>query len=201
MVKRNTQKSKEKFRDLIINFELKKGTSTNEILRKLREKHLGMKRKTFLAKIRIKRNRVKRFDTSKYVPIKYRRAKKIITAKYLRFESVKYKENFMYRLSLAINDVPVHKKYVSFLLQAFSLDATLLMNKLKYFKELLLKNTNAYLGYNWNALAEWNHFHYYIAIEYPTQIILDGNVLNTWIFMVERNGTLYTRSGLIDDVL
>lgn len=197
-----TLHQKEMMRNLIINYEMKQRTPANKILRKLRAKGLGMERKKFLAKIRVKRagGSPKRFDTSKHTPIKYRINKRIYVSNYLTPQEAK-KGNFMFRISLAINDVPVHKKYVSFLLQAFSLDRDLLQNKLDSLKKKLLSLTNGYLGYSYNALADWNGFHYYIAIEFPTEILLDDSVLGNWYFKVERNNSdVYDKSGSISTI-
>lgn len=200
-----TKHQEEMMRNLIINYELRHRTPANQILKKLKAKGLGMKRKQFLAKIRVKRagGSVKRFDTSKNVPIKYRKKKIVYVPQYLAPTKIEEKEeNIMFRISLAINDVPVHKKYVSFLLQAYSLNKEFLVNKQEELKKKLLNLTNSYLGYsNYNALAEWNNFSYYIAIEYPTEILINRTMLGLWFFTVERNGSdTYAKSGSLSAI-
>lgn len=205
--KRNTKVQKERFRNMMISYYAKKGMSANKIQEKLKAKGLGVRRKELLAKIRLKRTvRKTRFDTSKNIPIKYRKQnkQKIFVTKYIDMYSgskTKDKDNFMYRVSFAINDVPVHNKYTSFLLQAFSLNANELNNKIGDFKKLLIQLTNAYLGYNYNALETWNHYNHYVATEFPTQIIKDTSILGRWYFKVEKNSAEgYSKSGSISNV-
>jgi hypothetical protein len=99
-----------------------------------------------------------------------------------------YKKNFMYRISCAINDVPVHDKYVSFLLQAFGSDSRQLEEKVYALKRLCVKLASEYLGYNYNVLDEWNGFTYFIAVQFPTEINFDARLIDRWFFFYEKEG-------------
>lgn len=198
MKKKYTAKQKEHFRKMIIVYGIKKGYSSRKIQQQLKNKKLGIRRKTLLTKIRLIKNIEKRKSTMKYIPKKYRRETLFVPA-YLKPQ--KPQREFMYRLSLAINDVPVHKKYVSFLLQAFSNDKSKLNEKINEFTNKLLELANSYLGYNTNILGEWNSFNYYIAKEYPTEVVIDTRVIGKWVFYAERDGvTCYHHEGDIDAI-
>lgn len=96
----------------------------------------------------------------------------------------------MFRTSKAINGVPIHWEYHSFLIQAFSLSKHKLDNIQDKLKFKLLELTNKWLGYDYNAVADWNCFNYYIATEQPKEIPIDNIRMDIWHFMVEKEGSL-----------
>lgn len=202
-----TIKSRNLQRNMTIKFYVKKGYSNNQILKIIQKQGLGLRRKPFLAKMRNVRGKKREIYTYKYTPTKYKTKEEMHKRMTIQFQqptitvTAPPKKATMFRVSLAINDVPVHKKYKSFLLQAFSNESNRLTVLLPKLKDLLLDLTNKYLGYNYNVLAEWNQFSYFIATEYPTEIVLDAKEVEQWFFMVERDGAdEWSKRGNLDDV-
>jgi len=166
----------------------------NIIQKKLSERKLGLRRKTLLAEIRsIKKITITKEERIKYIPKKYRK----------RIEQIRLKElDTIYRVSYIIRDIPVHSRplkrnYLGFRLQAFSYDAEYLLQNHRHLKQLLVEETNKYLGFKVFENFNWNHR---IGIEKPTHIMIINakRFNNVWIFRVEQEGTeVYSKDGRI----
>ena len=185
MVNEKLKKQREKIKLLV-----KAGCSSTHIQKTLSKSDLGMRRKTLLMEIRrIKETPIKP-NSYKYTRKKYR---KVVIDSTGQTALGKRKE--MYRCSVAINGVPVHNKYLSFLIQAWSKNKSFLNSKISELKSMLLNEITEYLGY---GRSEW-WFNFYMATEHATEVIVLNEALErTWEFKVERDGGIvYGTNGRI----
>jgi len=167
------------------------GKSANYIQNELRQKNLGMRRKTLLLYIRAnKKTGVSEEKRKRSIPKKYRKKGQ----QYLKDMAM------IYRASYIIRDIPVHsrisaKNYLGFRLTVFSFDSEDLKKNHKHFKELLEKETSDYLGFKVFENFNWSHR---ISIEYPVLIAVNNayRFNNIWIFRVENDGLeVYSKDG------
>ena len=109
----------------------------------------------------------------------------------------------MFRVSLILNDIPVHSKpfarnYLGFRLQAFSTNGKRLNAYIPKFRELLLDLIEQYLGYKESEW--WFKGSSYIGYEYATLTPVNNPYFlnNRWIFKIEKEGReIRAKSGLI----
>lgn len=160
-----------------------KGYSANKIQRLLKEQGLGMRRKRILQEVRLSKKIEVKKDRFKYTPKKFR----------VREKTVSPKPNMLFRVSLILNDVPVHSKpfrrnYLGFRLQAFHSDAKFLNSQISRLRDLLIDLVEKYLGYP--SSEWWFSSSTYIGYEYATLVQVNNPYfLNSrWIFRVEREG-------------
>lgn len=187
-----------------IKWYISKGYSANRIQKVLQNRKMGIRRKVLLSEIRaIKRILIKP-EPMKYAPKKYRYKTEMVTA---QAQIIKGGMKQVYRMSFVINGVPCSgtlphanlraqtKRYLGFLLQVFHENSEFLRLHTRDFKMLLLNKVEQYLGYGKSDF--W--FDWYIATEYPTQIIDTLGTLNgTWLFQVEKDGAIiYSDTGRI----
>ena len=174
---------------------IKRGLTANEIQRRLKKRKLGMRRKRILQEIRlIKKQKLTPEKAQKYIPKKYRKEKPIFPPP--------PKMEIIFRLSQIISDVPVHSKpfarnYLGFRLQAYHINKNVLSSKRIELKNMLLKLTSDYLGYD---ILDWEGYDVYIGVETPTAIMTANRKMinNRWIFKVEKQGIeKYSKSGYL----
>lgn len=172
---------------------INKGYSTNRIQKLLSASGHGVRRKILLNEIRIiKGSKVSDIKKQRSVPKKYRKR-----------GGSSLPSGRIYRVSLILNDVPIHSKpfkrnYVGFRLQCFSINQKYLMDNMRVFREILIKEVEQYIGYS--SSEWWFSNSTYIGKEYPVVVgVSNFNFLNgRWIFKVESNGReTYSRSGAI----
>ena len=178
---------------------VKKGYSANKIQKELQNQKLGFRRQKLLLEIRLIKNlehtltiEKRQEMRQKYTPIKYRK----------EFGGGQYpkKENKLYRMSFIIQDVPVHstpfrRNYLGFRLNVFHINPEYLKYHSRNFKDILLRETSNYLGYD---ICDWENFDCYIGTESPTQINANLTLSGKWVFSVERDGKeLYSKNGNI----
>lgn len=198
MVKIGRPKEKKTKQLIAIKGYLKKGYSTTKIQKRLSKRKIGVRRKVLLREVRlIKGIKISKEKRLRAIPKKYRKPKVKVVKKWVD----RVKVDVIFRVSYILQDIPVHSRpfqrnYLGFRLQAFSLDKEFLKQQHKNLKEILIKETNRYLGFNCMENFNWNHI--ILNMESPTAISLHGALRfhNTWIFRVESEGReLYSRDG------
>lgn len=172
--------NKTKKQKKLIESLVKEGRSSIYIQKTLSKNDLGMRRKTLLVEIRRIKQVPLKPQSYKYTRKRYRRVVIDSTG-----QTALGKTKTMFRCSVAINGVPVHNKYLSFLMQAWSTNKGFLASKIPDLKKMILDEISQYLGY---GRSEW-WFNFYMATEHPTEILaLNHSLHNTWEFKVERDG-------------
>jgi len=178
-----------------IKWYAKRGYGANEIQRRLKERGLGVRRTRLLEEIRLIREiKITPEKRKKHIPKKYREPK-------IRLPPPR-KIGRIYRVSCIISDVPVHSRpfkrnYIGFRLQAFHFNSKYLRNQISVLKNMVIKITSEYLGYD---VTGWDGFDFIIGVEYPTEILIGypDRLNNRWIFRVETKGTeIYSRDGYL----
>ena len=196
MVKIGRPKEKKTKRLIAIKNYMKKGYSSRKIQKRLSKRGLGVRRTKLLHEMRlIKGTKVTKEERLRAIPKKYRKPK--VKKKWVD----KVKVDVIFRVSYILQDIPVHSKpfrrnYLGFRLQAFSLDREFLKQQHRTLKDILVRETNKYLGFKCMENFNWNHV--ILNIESPTPISIHGALRfhNTWIFRVEREGReLYSKDG------
>lgn len=176
-----------------------KGYSANKIQRELQKENLGFRRQKLLLEIRLMKNQEHKLTPEKrqewkerYTPKKYRKpeAGKI---------GIREKDK-IYRMNIVISDVPVHstplnRNYLGFRLTAFSYSSADLNSQYLQLKQILIRLTSEYLGYD---ILDWENYDCYVGKESPVMMnVSNAHSLNgTWLFKVERNGNgVYENNG------
>lgn len=175
---------------------INKGYSANRIQKEFTQRKMGIRRQILLSEIRaVKKIPIKR-DRFKCIPRKYRMEVQHPQKREIR------ERKMVYRVSFAINGVnplimgvPVHRKYLGFLLQVFHVNEEFLRLKIREFKDKLIKLTAEYLHYR---KSEW-WFDFSIGTEYPTEINdTIFSLSGTWLFQVEKDGAIiHSETGVI----
>lgn len=146
---------------------------------------MGIRRQILLSEIRAVKRIPIRKQRYKYIPIKYKRD----------ISAPPKRRKMIYRVSFAVNGVPIHHKYLGFLLQAFYVDKEFLRLHMRELKDKLIKLTEEYLHYR---KSEW-WFNFSIGTEYPTEISdTIFSLSGTWLFQVEKDGSIiHSETGAI----
>lgn len=159
-----------------------KGYSANKIQKLLKSDGLGMRRQRILQEVRLAKNKQVKENRFNYVPQKYRKP-------YIKIG----KQTYLFRVSLILNDVPIHSKpfqrnYLGFRLQAFSTNEKLLRSKMSHLRSLLIELVEKYIGYRNSEW--WFSDSTYIGYEYPVLMSVSNPYFlnNRWIFRVEKEG-------------
>lgn len=108
----------------------------------------------------------------------------------LKEERVK-ERNKIFRVSLAIKNVPLHSTpqkpvYYGFLIQAWSLNLEYLRSKLSGLKSKMLELMREHL-ISQNYVDDLKG---YVSVEYPVEIIGNESLNHVWRFKVEKNGVV-----------
>lgn len=195
MVKLGRKLGKKSRQLKFINWYVARGFSSRQIQKGLRKRNLGLRRKVLLHEIRlIKETRVSEEARKRAVPRKYRKKPPVFPPP---------KIDKIYRTSIILQDIPVHSRpmkrnYLGFRLQAFSLNKEYLIQQYRYLKEILMRETNKYLGFV--AMENFNWNHRVLGIEKCVLILVSNanRLHNIWIFRVEKEGSeIYSRDGRI----
>jgi len=198
MVKLGRKRGIQTKRLIAIKNYLKRGYSTTKIQKRLSKRKLGVRRKVLLQEVRLIRGiKISEEKRLRAIPKKYRKPEVKIIKKWVD----RVKVDVIFRVSYILQDIPIHSKpfkrnYLGFRLQAFSLDKEFLKQQHNILKDILIRETNKYLGFKCMENFNWNHV--ILNIESPTAISIHDALRfhNTWIFRVEKEGReLYSRSG------
>lgn len=177
----------------VIKTYVKKGYGSNEIIRRLKKRNLGLRRKKVLEEIRlIKKQELELAKRQKYIPKKYR--KRIAPPPPIKIKNI-------YRMCVIMNNIPVssrpfNRNYLGMRVCAFSINEQFLNMNLDNLKQVLLREIEQYIGYK-RGVWWWDAE---IGIEFPTEIQLhNAQALNgRWIFRVEKDGVeKYERNGIL----
>lgn len=160
----------------------KKGYSSNEIIRRLKKRKLGMRRKRVLEEIRLIKQKQVKVNQYKYTPKKYK--KTLVSLP-------KVKIIKLYRACVVMNNVPIssrpfHRNYLGFRVCGFHVDKGYLSDMVSRLKQILIRETELFVGYK---TGDW-WWEVVIGTEFPTVInVPNAQFLNgRWIFRVEREG-------------
>ena len=194
MVKLGRPKEKKAKQLDAIRWYVSRKFSSRQIQKKLRKRGLGLRRKTLLHEIRIIKDvKVTKEERERAIPKKYRKPIFLVPPEIDR----------IFRTSIILQDIPVHSRlmkrnYLGFRLQAFSLDKEYLIQQYRHLKDILMKETNKYLGFV--AMENFNWNHRVLGIEKCVLIPVSNTrrFHNIWIFRVEKEGSeIYSKDGRI----
>lgn len=201
--------NREKYTDFLIHAYMKQRFSANEIQRRLHNQGYGMQRKRLLVRIRNLRGQGLKSNNAKYIPIKFRKKQDFIIPiipSTVKFQDEKGK--LMFRSSFAINGVPWHSharkpNYLNFLIQGFSTNRNILIGKHQGLKRKLVNLANEFLGYNYNALVDWDCGYSLDVLgkENCVEIPLSDRIVNKWLFECEKNGAIqHEKEGSLNEI-
>jgi hypothetical protein len=187
---KQTKQAKNAYREMLIKNSIKHGYSLNKTQKILKKAHVGIKRQNLQAKFRFLKGIEKKPHVEKYIPRKY---KKRGGGGYGKggLGGGTEKQMKLYRVSIAIKNVPLHSTsqkpiYYGFLIQAWSINPEYLRGKIHGLKVKMFELMKGHLISN----AYVDDLRGELHIESPVEISGNPNFNNIWRFKVEKNGTV-----------